>query len=234
MLIRAGERPAVRDRWNIGQPYADEPVATLTVTARHPLGLSRRYVTGRLAGPEQPARATRFPRAIAGFFRIAASAAAAPSSGSLEDMAMATADALHEAGLASRDGTAVQLEPLPAGGYRARLRDVPAAESAAFAAALDEVLAPLAQPRYIVARLFLPGLAGRRAAIALAIRRVAGGGPATVVYHAVPAALGVNRKLAQAFARAWNARVSPGELLYAGSPKARASWRPSAATTRSR
>jgi hypothetical protein len=97
---------------------------------------------------------------------------------------------------------------------------VPAAESATFTAALDEVLAPLAQPRYIVPRLFLPRPAGRRAAIGLAVRRLAGRGiPATVVYHAVPSALGVNRKLAQVFARAWNARVSPGELLYAGSPE---------------
>ena len=86
---------------------------------------------------------------------------------------MATGDALHKAGLASRDGTAIQLEPLP-GGYRARLRDVPAAEAATFAAALDEVLAPLAQPRYIVPRLFLPRPAGRRAAIGLAVRHSPG------------------------------------------------------------
>jgi superfamily II DNA or RNA helicase len=220
MLIRASERAAVRDLWNIGEPYADEPVATVTVSARHPLGLSRQYVTGRMTGHEQPGAAARLPRAIAGFFRIAGSADTAPSSGSLEDMAMATADALHEAGLASRDGAAVQLEPLPSGGYRARLRDVPAAEAAMFATALDEVLAPLAQPRYLLPRLFLPRPAGRRAAIALALRRLTGRRvPATVVYHAVPSALGVNRKLAQAFARAWNARVSPGELLYAGSPE---------------
>jgi superfamily II DNA or RNA helicase len=212
MLIRAGERAAVRDRWNIGEPYADEPVATVTVTARHPLGLSRQYLTGPLAGPARPGGA------IAGFFRIATHADTAPSSGSLEDMAMATADALHEAALVSQDAAAVLIEPLPAGGYRARLRNVPAAESATFAAALDEVLAPLAQPRYLVPRLFLPRPAGRRAAIALALRRLTGRGvPATVVYHAVPTALGVNRKLAQAFARAWNARVSPGELLFAGS-----------------
>ena len=41
MLIRAGERAAVRDLWNVGAPYADEPVATVTVAARRPLGLSR-------------------------------------------------------------------------------------------------------------------------------------------------------------------------------------------------
>jgi hypothetical protein len=214
----------VRDRWNIGQPYADEPVATVTVAASRPLGLSREYLTGPLAtwptGRAEPGIAARIAGAIAGFFRIAANADKAPSSGSLEDMAMATADALHEAGLVSRDAAAVQLEPLPEGGYRARLRDVPAGESATFAATLDEVLAPLAQPRYVVPRLLLPRPAGRGPAIALAIRRMTGRGiPATVVYHAVPAALGANRKLAQVFARAWNTRVSPGELLYTGSPE---------------
>lgn len=205
MIIRAGERAAVRERWNIGEPYADEPVATVTVAASRPLGLSREYLPGQLAGH-------------AGFFAMARADKAA-SSGSLEDMAMATADALHEARLVTRGAVAVQLEPLPQGGYRARLRDVSAAESATFAAALDEVLSPLAQPRYIVPRLFLPRPQSRRAAIALAWRRLTRRAlPATVIYHAVPAALGTNRKLALTFARAWNARVSPGELLYTGSP----------------
>jgi hypothetical protein len=39
------------------------------------------------------------------------------------------------------------------------------------------------------------------------------------VYNAVPTPLGANRKLAQSFARAWKARVGPGEMLYAGSPE---------------
>jgi superfamily II DNA or RNA helicase len=207
MLIRAGERAAARDLWNVGAPYADEPVATVTVGAGHPLGLSREYIAGR----------TRF-------FQVAAGADQAPPSGSLDGMAMAVADALHAAGLVSRDAAAVMLEPLPggsqAGGYRASLTDVPTAESALFAAALEEVLLPLAQPRYIVPRLFLPQPAGRLAAIALAVRRLAGlGVPATVVYHAVPTVLGTKRELAEHFARAWNARVSPGELLYSGSPE---------------
>jgi len=68
--------------------------------------------------------------------------------------------------------------------------------------------------------LFLPLPPGRRAAVALAVRRLTGRGiPATVVYHPVPTALATNRKLAETFARAWNARVSPGQLLYAGSPE---------------
>lgn len=226
MLIRVGERAAVRDRWNIGEPYADEPVATVTVAARRPLGLPREYLPlpAAQASPGLPTQvspgpAARLARFLAWFFRVA-NADGAPSSGSLDDMAMAVADALHMAGLASRDGAAVWTESLPDGGYRARLRYVSAAESATFATALEEVLSPLAQPRYIVPRLFLPRPAGRRAAIALALRRLTGRGvPATVVYHAVPAALGANRRLAEMFARAWQARVSPGELLYAGSPE---------------
>jgi hypothetical protein len=43
--------------------------------------------------------------------------------------------------------------------------------------------------------------------------------PATIVYHAVPAALSANKKLATAFERAWNTHVSPGKALYTGSPE---------------
>jgi hypothetical protein len=97
---------------------------------------------------------------------------------------------------------------------------VSAAESATFAAALDEVLSPLAQPRYIVPRLFLPRPATRRDAFRLAWHRWRGNAiEATVVYHAVPSVLGANKKRADAFARAWASRVSPGEMLYTGSPE---------------
>jgi superfamily II DNA or RNA helicase len=216
MLVRAGQRSEARDRWNIGAPYADEPVATVTVTTRRALGLPRAYLP---AAAERSAPVGRLLRAVRWCFRVAADADRAPSSGSLEDMAAAVADALHAEGLVSRGGDAVQLEAL-AGGYRARLGEVSAPESATFAAALEEVLAPLAQPRYLVPRLFLPRPDGRRAALALAARRLTGRGtPATVVYHAVPAVLGTNRKRAETFAQAWHTRVSPGDLLYAGSPE---------------
>ena len=48
---------------------------------------------------------------------------------------------------------------------------------------------------------------------------VTGHVPATVVYHAVPTALSGNKKLAVLFERAWNARVGPGSVVYAGSPE---------------
>jgi superfamily II DNA or RNA helicase len=147
-------------------------------------------------------------------------AASAPAGGCLADMAMATADALRKAGLASRGAESVRVEPLPDGSYRARLGDVPAREAEVFSDALEDVLSPLAQPRYVVPRLVVEPPDGLAGGIALAGRRlVTGAVPAAVVYHAVPAVLGVRKNLAVAFEAAWNARVSPGAMLYTGSPE---------------
>jgi superfamily II DNA or RNA helicase len=267
MLIRSASRAEARSGWAIGTSYRDEPVATVTVSARRPLGLARRtapraaaglpgraFPAGRTGPPGRAGQVGRRARsrrivlglapvwvcvalaaanpvllvvaaavlavALAVVGRNAARVATAPSSGSLEDLAMATADALHTAGLVSRGADAVRVEALPDGGYRARLQEVPSDQSAVFAAALDEVLSPLAQPRYIVPRLIVTPPQGARAAVRLAARRLlAGPVPATVVYHAVPSVLGTNKKLATAFERAWNDRVSPGELLYTGAPE---------------
>jgi superfamily II DNA or RNA helicase len=222
MLDRAGQRDTARERWAVGTPYADEPVATVTVAARRPLGLparvSRPVTRDRPAWVGWAALVT-----LTGLFaaaRTAARLAAAPPSGSLDDLAAATADALRATGLASRGGDAVRIEAQPDGSYRARLEEVPASQSALFAGALEEVLSPLSQPRYVIPRLILAPPPGRAAAFRLALRRlVTGHVPATVVYHAVPAALSGNKKMAAAFERAWNTRVGPGAIVYAGSPE---------------
>jgi len=260
MLRRAGERGGARERWAVGTPFADEPVATVTVVTRRPLGLpakaagslTRRRRRGRTAaavlasaalvailaaaatagsgGGAGAASAVTLVVAVvlavivlaglAWVGRTARRLASAPGSGSLDDLAAATADALHAAKLTSRGGDAVQVEAQADGDYRARLQEVPEAESALFAEALDEVLAPLSQPRYVIGRLILPAPTGPAAAAELAVRRlVTGHVPATVVYHAVPTALSGNKKLALAFERAWNARVGPGSVIYAGSPE---------------
>ena len=252
MLRRAAERGGARERWAIGTPYADEPVATVTIATRRPLGLpakaagslTRRRRRGRtaaavlaaatLAAILAAAAVASAPAVVAAVTaglavvviaglasvgRTASRLAAAPGSGSLDDLAAATADALHAAKLTSRGSNAVRVEAQADGGYRARLL-VPAAESALFAEALDEVLAPLSQPRYVIPRLILAPPAGPAAAARLAVRRlVTGHVPATVVYHAVPTALSGNKKLALDFERAWNARVGPGAAVYAGSPE---------------
>lgn len=83
-----------------------------------------------------------------------------------------------------------------------------------------DVMAPLSQPRYIISRLILPPPAGPAGAAGLAVRRlVTGHVPATVVFHAVPTVLSGNKKLALAFEHAWNTRVGPGSVVYAGSPE---------------
>jgi hypothetical protein len=70
-------------------------------------------------------------------------------------------------------------------------------------------------PRYIISR-----PSGAFGAFLRTVRRlVTGHVPAVVVYHAVPAVLGGNKKSATIFAQSWSARVSPGELLYSGSPE---------------
>jgi superfamily II DNA or RNA helicase len=237
MLIRAGDRTSSRELWHIGEPYTDEPVTTVVVASGRPLGLGRAAVpalfdaagvAGAAPGSAVATRHGPLTRAVLAVLwsllgvtaRRARAAIAAPASGSFADMAAATADALRDAGLVSRGADGVRVEPLPDGDYRARLAGVPAAESATFATALEEVLSPLVQPRYIVPRLFVAPPADRRAARRLARGAAAAGGvPATVVYHAVPTALGANAKLARLFAAAWKARVSPGEMLYTGSPE---------------
>src|SRR5690242_7572605 len=95
MLQRAGERDAARERWAIGTPYADEPVATVTITTRRPLGLPARV--SRPVTQSRPAWlswvgwagvVTLVGLVVAG--RTAARLAAAPGSGSLDDPAAAT------------------------------------------------------------------------------------------------------------------------------------------------
>jgi hypothetical protein len=248
MLQRPAGRPAARQLWAIGTPYADEPVATVTIARRAPLGLSQPALRLPDAGrPPRPRRRAAWAAAalavvvlagialpaagaaaaallvVAGLAALGAMArriAAAGSDGSLEDIAAATADALRDAGLTSRGADAVLVEAQADGSYRARLRDVPAGESARFTHALEETLAPLAQPRYVISRLIIAPPRGRGGAAALALRRLAAGRvPATVIYHAVPTALSANKKLATHFERSWNARVSPGEVLFTGSPE---------------
>jgi hypothetical protein len=176
-----------------------------------------------LATPPAAAGAATVAVLLAGLaaaWRTATRMVATPSDGSLEDMAWATADALHATGMTSHGGDAVRIEALADGSYRARLQDVPAGESAAFSEALEEVLSPLAQPRYVIPRLIVPPPTTMGAAAWLAVRRLTVGQvPATVVYHAVPAVLSTSRKLATAFERTWNIHVSRGQVLYTGSPE---------------
>jgi hypothetical protein len=139
----------------------------------------------------------------------------------LLDFAYAVADGLRAAGLSPAGAESVGAHVDPRGAYRVALHGVERTVADAFATALDEVLSPIAAPRYVVPRylpaLREPGPPGERAAGRAWLR---GRAPANaVVYHAVPAVLGANVSLAVAFAGAWSTWLSPATPLYTGSPE---------------
>lgn len=115
--------------------------------------------------------------------------------------ACAVADGLRAADLSRRGAEGVVARAEPDGTYRFSLSAVDTATSERFALALDEVLSPVAAPRYVMPRYVL-----RSAPVHewLAGTARADG----VVYHAVPAILGQNRGRARAFAQAWNTWIS--------------------------
>jgi hypothetical protein len=118
------------------------------------------------------------------------------------------------------------VEPHPSGEYRCRLDGADEPSSWLFAGSLEQLLAPLAAPRYVVARFVLGAddvpevgvwaTLGGRAAVRRAIARAR---PSGVVWHPVPTVLGVNASRAGAFAAAWDRWVGPTQLLYTGSPE---------------
>ncbi|MCW2888693.1 MAG: box helicase, N-terminal [Streptosporangiaceae bacterium] len=138
---------------------------------------------------------------------------------SAELFAYAVADGLAFAGLSRRGAEGVTIRLEPDGTYRFALADVDTASSERFATALDEVLSPIADPRYVVPRYVIRNRTGhdrqRRARAWLRDRAEAD----AVVYHAVPSVFGQNRTRTEAFVRAWNTWVSGGSAVYAASPQ---------------
>ena len=145
---------------------------------------------------------------------------AAPS-GALEQLAWAVADALRETGDTGVGADGVRLAVTADGWSQASLVGVTVEQSRLFTDALDEVLAPLAEPRALVSRVVLARPATARGRLALAARRTAGRPVvAAESWHAVPAALGRNRRRREVFAAAWARHVGPGRLLLAEEPEA--------------
>lgn len=97
------------------------------------------------------------------------------------------------------DGAEVVVEPEASGHWVVRLRQADAARSQCFAEAVEQILAPVDFPRYIVSRRMGLGHA--------------------VMWHAVPDGFGVNKQAATAFLHHWQRYVSRGQVLYTGSPE---------------
>lgn len=156
-------------------------------------------------------------RWLAGRAAAARLAAVAAEPADLADLARAVADGLQGAGLSPVGADRIRLDVDARGVYRMSLDGVDAATSAVFATALDEVLAPLGSPRYLVPRYVLaaptrPYRQGRAWLDGTAE-------PNGAVYHAVPTVLGANADRAGAFGTAWSRWVSQSDTLYAGSPE---------------
>jgi hypothetical protein len=147
-------------------------------------------------------------------------AAAAPTA-LLDDFAAALCEALQAAELVARE-TRVRLTVDPDGCYRCLLDGASLDDSRTFSEALDELLAPIDQPRYLVPRFVDDAPRTAWGALWTVLRHAAGLPGRSVVYHAVPAVLAVNHARAEIFGRAWNRHVSAGEPLFQRDPRARA------------
>ena len=269
MVLRAEDRAAVRERWRVGEPYADRAGRTVRVRPR------RAGTLGHGSGPapvvvrpdvleartplqrRTPARevvaagvvgggalavgvtaADLVPTAVgvaagavllgvavvvgllvrrrtlaARGARLLEQAAAPPSVG---QVASAVADALHACGLVGADSSAVGIDVDPGGEYRCRLDGVSEEESAVFATALDEALAPVLAPRYVLPRHVVTA---RQRPTAERVRAALGRplAPDGEVWHPVPTVLGVRAERATAYAAAFDRWVGGGEPLWTGS-----------------
>jgi hypothetical protein len=267
MIVRAEQRSQVRDRWRVGEPYADTHVHTLRV-----LPARAAAQTPAEPVPDRPGRASVVLRedgldlragavppwrphvaapvgAVVAFVlmvlwgtpgtavAVAALVGALVQGGvaagrgrthlrtvarppSVARVACAVADALCGAELTSAGAERVRVEVDAEGEYRCALDGVSPEESARFVGALDEVLSPMAAPRYVLPRYSRPapspGLPGLAAGLAAALGRAR---PSGEVWHSVPSVLATRAEHAKVFAQAWDDWVGGGDPVYTHSPR---------------
>ncbi len=153
-----------------------------------------------------------------GAARRAGQLATAPTA--LEQLAAVVADALHDAAGADQGASAVEVSPTPDGWLRCSLTGVPLEQSRRFTAALDELLAPLAEPKQLIGRRIVRAPTGRVARWGLTARALVGlPVPGTVAWHAVPQWCGANQRRLGAFLTAWERWIGPARHLTAASPE---------------
>lgn len=147
---------------------------------------------------------------------------AARPMGSLEGIAFAVVSALAategiDAGLGPQ---AVRIVAQPDGYYRCYLDGASRKDSRAFTEALDEVLAPMESPRYIIPRRVVEPPRRPLAGLWLAVRSGLGMPGGRLIYHAVPDYLAANEKRVVAFEAAWHRWVGGGRALFYRDPVA--------------
>jgi len=140
----------------------------------------------------------------------------APSA--LERLAWAVADGLQASGGAARGADAVVLATTVEGWVRCELGGVALQESTRFAEALDELLAPLTEPRYLVGRKVFDPPAGWWRRLRCAGRATLGlSFGSAVVWHTVPGWFSRNAQRRANLASAWEHHLGPTRFLDAAS-----------------
>lgn len=225
MADRTSGRVEIRDRWRVGEPYADtishtirvlpgtdSPVADLLVRAE-PFApdppeppVARMGPLGPVAGgghsprrhPWDTARASAVDLGVTGY-------------------AWAVADAMAELGFGAGAG-AVDAHIGADGEYRLGLDGVDETTSSLFAESLEELLAPLVDPRWLIARELAPEPT-RSAGWRVLLGRSR---PVGRLWFCVPSLLARRKTDRAAFSRAWGRWVSATEAVPVEAPEAQA------------
>ena len=189
MLLRAKNRPRTRGLWKIGQPFNAEPKEAVEIKVR--LGNGNAFPANGIALAK-----------ISNHSLVLSIGEAVVLS--LKELQLINSYA--EIGGGSRDG----------GWMRAYLKDANESESAIFASAMQEILGPLDNPRYVIPRevkIITDNWLSNMLPEVLA-KYVRSKRDKLAMFHSVPKVLCKNKEDAAVFQRHWNERVSPGAVMY--------------------
>ncbi|MFT4188497.1 MAG: DEAD/DEAH box helicase family protein [Aeromicrobium sp.] len=223
MSARLARRPEIAARWRVGEPYEDRVVRTIRLWSER--GERPVVASGASFAPTDVPWARMTPEgavwAATGRrvrrrpWRGAREAARDP--GGLVAHAWVVADALAMLGVGG-GASAVEAHIDARGVYRITWQGVDEAESAEFAEAVEELLAPIGSPRRVVARWVAPAPTWTEGWRVLFGRHR----PVARVWYPVPQTFARNKRRRQAFAEAWARWMGPADLVDTTTPEGEA------------
>lgn len=209
MLQRPLQRERVYEAWKVGQPYRGVEVATVEVCLAQSFG-------------EPPPRKGQSLLQVIGQVFSSGQGHTAATQSTLTGMSTAVLMALQETAQIGRHlrPADVHMSLRSDGFYRVLLDRASTEEADLFARSVLEVLAPLAEQRYLIPRYEQQADLANRL---LGMVATLGGGDARgglklAQWHAVPTALESNRRFVDVYEKHWNEHVSPGQPIYCKYP----------------